>query len=636
LNVTIPTASIPEDRFTGGEIERWLNEMCGQRQSKGRVPIRLVRTGEVAALPAADERPGPGSRESYRISIRRDGVELKSPSSAGLFYAAQTLRDMLENSEGAPSLPVAEVEDWPAMSYRGFMMDMGHGAVPTEEEVKRQIDFLSRWKANQYYFYAETTIELKGYPLLENEATWSQESIHRIIDYARERHVDVVPCMELYAHLHDLFRVEQYADLSGVRHGGEINPRNPKVIAITEDWLQQLAALFPSPWFHLGMDEAWDLERTDPNVKQPAQFYLDQLRRLCALAVKLGKRPMFWADVIQGATLFQKYPELYTQMPKEVIAVPWYYTPLADFTPLVKPFADHGIAQVIAPGVDNWEELSTDFDQTFRNIDDFTAAGRRYGALGMMNTGWTDSAQNLYRTALPGMAYGAVAAWQEQAIPRAAFFPNYARIEYRRAGADVAEALAVMTDAIKLLRQALGDETMFRLWDDPLRPATLARVSPHLAQLHEARLQAEKARLALRRVRALQPDAAALPTLAVSVRIMDYAALRYIYAAEMADGFRRMPEKPTGEDVEFYLGRQASSRNHSPISDLMDEAAEIPRDYERAWLAEYRPYRLRTALGRWQAEFEYWRSLQARLWEMMREFERTGARPDLNQAKPSF
>ncbi len=65
----------------------------------------------------------------------------------------------------------------------------------------------------------------------------------------------------------------------------------------------------------------------------------------------------------------------------------------------------------------------------------------------------------------------------------------------------------------------------------------------------------------------------------------------------------------------------------------MDESSELRVQYEAEWRAEYRPFRLETALGRWNAEFEYWRSLQARIWESMREFERNGIRPDLQKIR---
>ena len=72
--------------------------------------------------------------------------------------------------------------------------------------------------------------------------------MRRIIAYGRERHIDVIPNLELYAHLHDLFRVEEYSQLSDLPHGTEFDPSNPSVMALLSDWTNQLADLFPSPF----------------------------------------------------------------------------------------------------------------------------------------------------------------------------------------------------------------------------------------------------------------------------------------------------------------------------------------------------------------------------------------------------
>ena len=86
---------------------------------------------------------------------------------------------------------------------------MSHSQLPKIEEIKHQIDFLASWKANQYYFYSEGSIELDGYPLLMPDARYTKDQVKDIIAYGKERHIDVIPNMELYGHLHALCR---YAD----------------------------------------------------------------------------------------------------------------------------------------------------------------------------------------------------------------------------------------------------------------------------------------------------------------------------------------------------------------------------------------------------------------------------------------
>jgi hypothetical protein len=118
---------------------------------------------------------------------------------------------------------------------------------------------LARFKANQYYFYSEASIEMEGYELVNPDARYTREQVRHIVEYARERHIDVVPCLELYGHLHDLFRIEKFADLGLPRYGDEFDPRNPRILAVIDDLMAQTAKLFPSPWCHVGFDEPWSL-----------------------------------------------------------------------------------------------------------------------------------------------------------------------------------------------------------------------------------------------------------------------------------------------------------------------------------------------------------------------------------------
>ena len=643
VTISFESSPLAEDLFAADQLASALADLTGAKlpvlsgRATGR-SIALYRTGAVDPLPGADDRPGPDSRESYEVRIRSAGAEIRARTSAGLYYAAETVRQLVEERAGEKFLPEVEIHDWPALAYRGFMMDTSHGPLPTEDEVKRQIDFLARWKANQYYFYSEANIELRGYPLLNPGARYSEQQIRRMIDYARARHVDVVPCLELYGHLHDLFRVERYADLSAIPHGGEINPRNPQTQALLHDWVAQLAALFPSPWFHVGMDEPWELEKAGAPAAggvEPGKLYIEQLKSITALVRQFGKRPMFWADVNSGARIFIKYPELLSQLPKDVIAVPWHYEVEPNYAAFVEPFAREKVPQVFAPGIWCWDEIAPDFFRSFENIDGFLADARKYGAMGMINTGWTDASQVLYRTALPAMAYGAAAAWQQAPMDRTRFFADYTAAFYSApVAAEVAPALELLAKAQQRAQTVLGSETIFRLWDEPLTPARLNRLAPHRESLREIRLLAEEAQEHLDRALALNADTYSLPSLVIAARMLDYAGMKYIYALEMAGYFKTLGSHPSRDDVHFYLGWESSARNHGRIMDLMDEISDLRGVYQSAWLAEYTDHRMHSVLGRWEAEYEYWRRLQTRLWDLLHGFKDGDTLPALEELRP--
>ncbi len=573
------------------------------------------------------------SPEGYSIKVTAGGAEITAGSAAGLFYGVQTMRQLATGD----ALSEVEIRDWPALPHRGFMMDISHGPMPTEAEIKRQIDFLSRWKANQYYFYSEASIEIDGYPLVNPDARYTKEELRRIIAYAKERHVEVVPCLEFYGHLHDLFRVERYAQMAPVPYGGEFNPHHAEVRKVLEDWIGQLAALFPSEWFHVGLDEPWALEQLGSKAAgvPPGQLYIEQLKTVSDIVRKNGKRMMFWADMVAGARIFTKYPELISQLPPGTIAVPWHYSPEKDYTPMVAPLRRAGIDVVVAPAVWNWNEIAPSFRNSFANIGGFLEAGKKEKAIGLLNTGWSDSGQVLYRMSLPGMAFGAAAPWQAAPMNSPSFFSEYAALMYsERAAAKVAAGLELLTESQEAFGKALGGGTIHSLWADPLAPRRLERVQAHSRELHQARLNAEEAQSHFRRALELKEDPSTIGPLLLGARMLDYLGMKYLYAAEMAGYFERLGPKPDREAVYLLIRIQSASQNHGLIQDLLDGISELKQPYREAWLAEYRPYRLQSALGRWQAEYEYWRALQARFQEFGSRFKTGDSLPPIEDFRP--
>ena len=619
LTIRLTTEAGVEDRFAAQMLSNFLSQHASEaipiaQGEVSRPAIVLNRTGPVDAMPLPGEHPGPESREAYTLEVTPRGVEIQAVSSAGLFYGVQTLCQMVEGERANAILPQAEVHDWPSLAYRGTMVDMSHGPLPTEKEVERQLDFLSRFKVNQYYLYNEASIELKGYTLLNPTGRFSQDEIRRIVAYGRERHIDVIPCLELYGHLHDLFRVEKYSDLSDVPHGTEFDPRNPKVMTLLRDWVNQYVQLFPSPFVHIGFDETFQIEiaaKESGGAAAPARLFLEQLQRVRDLFQQQGKTVMAWGDIMV------KYPEIVSELPPGLIAVAWEYDPGTEehYQRRLGPLAAHRVPHMIATGVTSWNSVTPDFIRSFDNIDTFLAAGRKSGAAGLMNTIWTDDAQMLMRMTWPGMAYGAAAAWQTGPMDRGAFINDYAHVMYPPTVAtEAALALDDLARSEAELRKVLGDETMLALWGDPFAPSTFKKCAENRDHLRQTRLLAEDAEEHLDRALSLGGDPSTLSSLVFGSRLLDYAGLKFQTAPELEEMWRRLgPRRPKDEIWWNEWSSQVTYQDHSRLVDLMDAITELRAAYRSEWLAEYTPYRLDSALGRWDAEFEYWRQLQARL-----------------------
>jgi hypothetical protein len=625
LWIRLADSSPPEDQFAADQLAAGLTAISRipitVRRSRGTVnPITLTRTGAGAPVPGDNETVGPDSRESYSLQVTTKGVEIRAPSSAGLFYGVQTLLQMVEGSGHDAVLPAAEVRDWPALAYRGFMMDFSHGQLLRATEVERQIDLLARFKANQYYFYSEASIEFQGYELLNPDGRFSRGEIKHLIEYAHERHIEVVPCMELFGHMHDLFRVEKFADLGLPRYGDEFDPRNPRVLPALDGWIEQTANLFPGPWYHVGFDEPWSLGKIGVEAgKDPFKTFVEVLGHVAAQAKLRGKRLMFWADIDQGASTLSDHPELIHQLPRGTIAVPWIYDIRTNYTRYIEPLAKENIPIVVAPGIWNWNEIFPDYHRSFININGLVAAGKEFKTLGVFTTGWTDSAQTLYRQSLPGLALGAAAGWQSGPVDTNSFFADYCALMYAPAvAAQVAPALEELSKVEEMFQSILQNTTQHGFWGDPLEATRLARLEAKQSELRQARLLAETAQERLLRARSLAPADPTLNSLLLASRIFDYLGMKSLYAVEWAGYFRQLKENPDPKLVTLFIGIQMNAQNHGMLADLIDTSSGLGELYREAWLQESRPYRLTSALARWDAETEYWRATWHRVNNLLR------------------
>jgi hexosaminidase len=607
-----------EDRFAAEQLSRCLSDVAKEPvhvslgEASGRL-IVLTRTGEVNALPLPGEHPGPESREAYTLKVTADGGTVQATSSAGLFYSVQTLCQLIEGNAAEASLPEVEVHDWPSLAYRGTMIDISHGPLPKEDEIKRQLDFLARWKSNQYYLYSEDSIELRGYPLLNPDGRLTQDEVRRIVAYGRQRHIDVIPNLDLYAHQHDLFRIEQYSELSDEPHGTEFDPSNPKVAPLLADWANQLADLFPSPFVHIGFDETFQIEQATraSGSAAPSALFVKQLTIVTRLFQERGKQVIAFGDIMV------KYPQMIPDLPPGLIAAAWYYTSEdPTYKHWLAPLIANHVPHIVEPGVMSYDNIAPDFNTTFENIDTFLAAGQRSGALGLVNTVWADDGQLLFRMSLPAMAYGAAAPWQSAPMDRANFFTNYAHVMYPATIApDIAAALSKMSEAETNLQKVLGDEfTQFALWKDPFFPVYLKEVIQDQGHLRQTRLLAEEAATRLYHALASGADSTTLNSLLVGARLLDYAGQKFQTPPELIELWRRNGKtRPDADKWWNEWESQVVHQDHSRIVDLMDAITELRPLYRAEWLEEYSPYRLGSALGRWDAEYEYWRKFQQRL-----------------------
>lgn len=550
------------------------------------------------------------NREDYSLSISGAGISIDANTSAGFYYAVQTLKQLISRDG---KLPFVEISDTPALPYRGVMMDFAHGGLLKMSEIKAQIDFLAQWKTNQYYFYNEVSIELDGYEQMNYKQAYSKSEIREIIAYGRERHMDVIPFVAFYGHLHDLLKLEKYAGNAIGHYGHELDPRQPGVQGMLADWIRQYADLFPSPFIHVGFDETWETNRIglegDSSVHAP-DLWIKHLVAVRAELKKYGKKVLAWTD------MSKYYPDILQRFPDDVIPVVWEYSPdSAALYSYLNPVLKSGRKFIIQPAVSGWGHIYPNTKYTYDNIDLCLRRGMAEGSRGFITSVWTDAVEPLVRPSWSFMAYGCISAWQGVSPTRTDFEKGFHAIVFPAASKEVEEASNALARAIDGLQTCFGKNTgnmpggtIIESWSNPFDSYYLAISRSKSATLKQVRTDCEKASgLLIAALHTGKPvDTTFIESLRVSANLLHYEATRFLWAAVIADRWDNAMLVSKQNNFVYY---DISYICHGLIQDVMDELGTLKDDYSAAWSAESMPYRKHTILSRFDVEFGLWQKL---------------------------
>lgn len=629
LSIYLPPQAGKEDKFNAMQLNTFLKSRTGidVRVITERKGNQIIIThGNGGALPVLNESRGPESREAYKVSIKKDGIIISGNSSAAAYYGIQTLRQMTEGSGNEAFFPEAEITDYPSLPYRGLLVAFGEGAIFNEQFTKDIIDELARFKSNQFLFYSESSIELDSFPLVGYKSKVPKETIRKLIEYARERHVDIVPFQALYGHLHDIFRIEKYSSLSTVPYGFEFDPTNPQARDMLSKMIREISDLFPSPFFHVGFDETWFTRRLarmqadgnaplkDGKVIDPDEYFLQQLRFVAEQLRANGKTGMAWMDIFINEGLMGQFRNL----PKDFYYPAWYYNDdTLEMNKWIDVMNKNNLKYFIQPSIDNWNDFYST-QMTYTNADLFLPLGKKKGALGMTQCLWTDAMITLTRPSLVQIAYTAAGAWQKDNPDRTHFVEQYGFLHwddvfYRDR---MIRALNEVQLANDYLTGVFSQASQNQAWVDPFREYYLAIVKDNKQNLQKSRIAAEEALETLIILQNKYPDDPMVQSLNVVCRMIEYTAMRALFAEYIYARWTGPAEK--GKYQGFFLFYDLAGHCHSKATDLIDYYSELRSDYEKAYLNEYTKFKLGAALARFDHEIQFWQNIQIKGMESTR------------------
>lgn len=570
-----------------------------------------------AAGPA--EFPAEMKAEGYAIIPDGKGLALTAASDSGIFYALQTIKQLVSGNGTSAVLHTATIRDWPAMRYRGLSDDLSRGPVPTFEFHQKQIRTLAEFKLNIYSPYFEHTMQYTGLPLMSPPGgTLTQAQARELVAYAAKYHITVIPEQEAFGHLHYLLNWEQYSPIAETPHGHVLAPAQADAQKLTHEMFGELAAIFPGPFLHIGADETVELgkgqTKADVDSKGLGPVYLGFLEKIVADLQPLNRKLLFWGDIAY------KEPDLLKQVPdsfkKATIAVPWEYNPQPKgFVSYIKPFTDAGFETWVAPGINNWSRVYPNWNNAFANIQQFTLDGQKLGATGQLNTIWDDDGEALFNANWYGIFFGAEAAWHqgEASIPN--FQSSFGEVFHGDATGKIDEAQKEIMAAHQLLKsspyQVDAQDLIF--WQDPWN-ADGQRIAGQIrAILPELRRHAERALMLVAEARNANPnlrEADALDVLELGARRMDLIGLKFQVSDEIAASYAHAfaLQSSKVKDDRTEVSRELNSINgvNGKLQDLRNNYSLLRDLYEQAWLKSYRPYFLRNNLERYDFTIQMW------------------------------
>lgn len=242
----------------------------------------------------------PGSGEGYVLEITGKGVTITSKGTAGLFYGAQTLEQLLEDSRDfKKAIPPLKITDYPAIAYRAVHLDTKHH-LDRMEYYYRMVDKLARYKVNAIIWELEDKLRFTRRPEVGAPNAVSKQEMQALCRYAKERNVEISPLVQGLGHAG--FILKHHWELrEDPASDWEFCPSDPRTYELQFDlYLDALEAMPYGKYLHVGGDEITAIgidSRCQATGLSAFELQMAWLERVCRFAADHGRIPIFWDDM---------------------------------------------------------------------------------------------------------------------------------------------------------------------------------------------------------------------------------------------------------------------------------------------------------------------------------------------------
>ena len=281
-------------------------------------------------------------KEAYELTVTPKGVRIKASTDAGVFYARQSL-DQMTKGGTVKEIPCCTVKDEPRFPYRDLHVDVSRH-FRSVDFLKKQMDAIARFKMNRMHLHltdaAGWRLEIQAYPRLTSFAAWrpqhtwkqwwqgqrayseegapeayggyyTREDIRELVRYAAERHIEIIPEIEMPSHSEEVLAAYPELGCSGEPYkDSDFCVGNEETFVFLETVLSEVMEMFPSEYIHIGGDEAGKQHwKTCPKCQQRMkdegiedvdglQSYM--IHRIEKFVNSKGRRIIGWDEILDG------------------------------------------------------------------------------------------------------------------------------------------------------------------------------------------------------------------------------------------------------------------------------------------------------------------------------------------------
>jgi hexosaminidase len=552
--------------------------------------------------------------EDYQLRIERDAITCCGRGAAGLFYAVQTLCQLIRANRDGTQLPCLVIEDWPALRWRCTQDDLTRGPSSTLDTLRRGVELGASLKLNMWTYYMEYQYAFAKHPDIgPPDGSLEPAELQALVALAKTQHTEVLGNQQSFGHFGWILRKPAYAALG--ENGSVLCPVNEQTYELLDEMYSDVCPLLPFEMFNVCCDETWGLGE-GPSKELAQQIgtggvYVRHIRRVHdLLKTKYGKRMMMWGDIIL------QHPDKLDQIPKDTVMLTWGYGPQASFEDQILPFKDSGYEFFVCPGISNWSRILPDFGVATTNIGNFVRDGVKHGAIGMLNTDWEDDGEALQGYRWHGHAWGAECAWNASTTTPEDFNRRIGAVLFGEPGDRFGQAIELLAQTHRLPgMQGMNNR---RFWEQdfpPQRPPAAVRksadrllevVRPAIEHLETCRRQATV-------------NADLLDAFLHGARRMELIGTRMLDGLEAAQRYAQAGELAPPEALAALEGIERLVRANR------DAHAASGREFERLWRADCNPYALDWTMKRYAVTVQWYDDVLDRL---------AAARQEIEQGRP--